>query len=333
MSYAIGLLDKSPVAEGETATDALRRTIALAQLAERRGFRRFWVAEHHNMDELASSAPEILIPYLLASTRTIRVGSGGVMLQHYSAYKVAESFNTLAALAPGRLDLGIGKAPGGLPYSTLALQSERRAGAPPDFKRQFAELTQFLTGEQGPDRPKATPRPVVTPERFLLGASVDSAELAAGQGWCFVFARHLNGDDEVLGASAAAYREASGQSPIVALAVILSADRGEAEAQGARFQPLKLHIAGRQSVTVANEDVAHEYARQAGAADYRIEPAVPSLVAGTAHDLIDELDQLHASHGIEEFIIDLGNQGDSRLTAVDLLADALAAAGRWPVPA
>ncbi len=115
MSYALSLLDKSPIARGENAADALRRTIALAQLAELLGYRRFWVAEHHSAPELASSSPEVLIAFLLANTEHIRIGSGGVMLQHYSAYKVAENFNLLSSLAPGRLDIGIGKAPGGLP--------------------------------------------------------------------------------------------------------------------------------------------------------------------------------------------------------------------------
>ena len=122
MSYLLSLLDKSPIDEGGTAVEALRATVRLAQRAEELGYHRFWVAEHHSMLNLASSAPETLIAYLLARTARIRVGSGGVMLQHYSAYKVAENFNLLASLAPGRVDLGVGKAPGGFPLSTRALQ-------------------------------------------------------------------------------------------------------------------------------------------------------------------------------------------------------------------
>lgn len=121
MAYALSLLDKSPLAKGESATDALQRTVALAQLAERLDYRRFWVAEHHNVPELASSSPEVLIAFLLAHTSRIRIGSAGVMIQHYSPYKVAENFHLLASLAPGRVDLCVGKAPGGLPLSTRAL--------------------------------------------------------------------------------------------------------------------------------------------------------------------------------------------------------------------
>ncbi len=122
MSYRISILDKSPLAAGETAAQALTRTLTLAQQAEAWGYHRFWIAEHHNTDQLASPSPEVVIAWILGQTRQIRVGSGGVMLQHYSPYKVAENFNLLASIAPGRVDLGVGKAPGGLPLSTRALQ-------------------------------------------------------------------------------------------------------------------------------------------------------------------------------------------------------------------
>ncbi len=333
MTYKLSLLDKSPIAKGETAHDALQRTLALAQAAERLGFHRFWVAEHHDTADLASSAPELVISWLLAGTRHIRVGSGGVMLQHYSPYKVAESFNTLASIAPGRVDLGVGKAPGGLPFSTIALQSEREAGRELDFNGLLTDLTTFLDGTQGTDRAKATPSPVTAPERFLRGASVDSGELAAGQGWGFVFARHLNGDEALLAASVERYRQLTGRPPVVAVAAILSRDGREAAAQGERFRPLKLHVAGRQSVTVGSEEQAREFARQAGVTDYRTEPAVPSLIAGSPRDLLAELDRLHRELGIAEFIVDFFNQGDSRLEAVELLAAAHAAAGRVAIPA
>jgi luciferase family oxidoreductase group 1 len=333
MSYSLSLLDKSPIAKGESSTDALHRTVQLAQAAERLGYARFWVAEHHDAAELAGSAPEVLIAFLLANTRRIRIGSGGVMLQHYSPYKVAEAFNVLASLAPGRVDLGVGKAPGGLPFSTKALQSERDFSKRLDFDRLLRELTTFLDDKQGTDRARATPRPTSAPGRFLLGASVDSAEAAAAQGWDFVFARHLNGDDALLAATVAAYRKLTGRPPVVAVAAILSRDGKEAAAQGEKFHPLKLHIEGRQSVTVGSEDHAKEFARQAGVTAYRTEPAKPSLVAGSARDLLDALDTLHEEHGIDEFIVDLFNQGDARLTAAELLAHEHAARGRIAIPA
>ena len=210
MSYLLSLLDKSPVAEGEGATEALARTVALARRAEHWGFHRFWVAEHHDTPRLASPSPEVLIAYLLAHTTRIRVGSGGVMLQHYSPYKVAENFNLLAALAPGRVDLGIGKAPGGLPLSTRALQAASDPARKPSFAEQLAQLDAFLDDTIADADPLAgvvaTPRPTVKAERFLLGASVESAQLAAAEGWAFVHAGHLNGDPALLERVFAAYR-------------------------------------------------------------------------------------------------------------------------------
>jgi luciferase family oxidoreductase group 1 len=144
MSYSLSLLDKSPVPDGSTATEALGWTVALAQRAEQLGYRRFWITEHHGAPSLASSAPEILVAHVLAHTSKIHVGSGGILLQHYSPYKVAEIFRLLSALAPGRVDLGIGKAPGGLPHSTRALQVFHDKALKPNFETQLAELGQDL---------------------------------------------------------------------------------------------------------------------------------------------------------------------------------------------
>ena len=122
----LSILDQSPVQDGGSGTEALRRTVELAQAAEGWGYHRFWVAEHHNSEKFMGSSPEVMAAHLLAKTTRIRIGSGGVMLQHYSPYKVAETFNVLASLAPGRVDLGIGRGPGGLPRSTEALQGSCR---------------------------------------------------------------------------------------------------------------------------------------------------------------------------------------------------------------
>ena len=197
MAYRLSLLDKAPVLQGETPTAALQRTLQLAQLAEEWGYHRFWLAEHHNTAQLASPSPEVLIAWIVAQTRHIRVGSGGVMLQHYSPYKVAENFNLLASLAPGRIDLGIGKAPGGLPLSTHALQQGVDAAKKGSFANQLQLLDSWLTAAQphvDDEGLAATPLPSRPANRFLLGASEESARLAASLGWQFVFAAHLNGD-------------------------------------------------------------------------------------------------------------------------------------------
>jgi luciferase family oxidoreductase group 1 len=144
MAYALSLLDKSPIPPDATAAEALSNTVALARRAEDLGYKRFWVAEHHGSALLANVAPEVLAAYLLAVTRKIRIGTGGVMLQHYSPFKVAEVFRVLENLAPGRVDLGVGKAPGGLPAATRALQSKQDQARKPGFDAALEELDGFL---------------------------------------------------------------------------------------------------------------------------------------------------------------------------------------------
>ncbi|HEY4779005.1 MAG TPA: MsnO8 family LLM class oxidoreductase, partial [Solirubrobacterales bacterium] len=142
----LSVLDQTPVSEGSTAAQALRNSIDLARLADRLGYHRYWVAEHHGGPMLAGPSPEVLIGPIASATETIRVGSGGVMLPHYSPLKVAESFTILAALYPGRIDLGLGRAAGTDPLTTFALQRDRRQAAPDDFPQQLGELLAFFQG-------------------------------------------------------------------------------------------------------------------------------------------------------------------------------------------
>ncbi|KZR41294.1 MsnO8 family LLM class oxidoreductase, partial [Enterobacter roggenkampii] len=232
MSWRISILDKSPIAENETAADALARTLALAQQAENLGYHRFWIAEHHNTPQLASPSPELLIAWILGQTTRIRVGSGGVMLQHYSPYKVAENFNVLAALAPGRVDLGVGKAPGGLPLSTRALQQGLNQQEKGSFAEQLAQLDRWIRPEHHAieEAVRATPLPPLPAEGFLLGASTESALLAARLDWHFVFAAHLNGDPDLLREVVSTWRENSARDVIVAVQAIVAQTQAEADA-------------------------------------------------------------------------------------------------------
>src|SRR6187549_3206993 len=140
MALRLSVLDQSPISEGMTGAQALHNTIDLARLADRLGFHRYWVAEHHGGPSLAGPSPEVLIGPIASATERIRVGSGGVMLPHYSPFKVAESFSLLAGLFPGRIDLGLGRASGTDPLTTFALQRDRRTASPDDFPEQLAEL-------------------------------------------------------------------------------------------------------------------------------------------------------------------------------------------------
>lgn len=320
MGYALSLLDKSLIQRGEPASAALARTVALAVRAEELGYRRFWLAEHHGFKTHASSAPEILIGYILSRTTRIHVGAGGVMLQHYSPYKVAESFNLLAGLAPGRVDLGIGKAPGGFASSTRALQVETRAEAKLSFEDKVAALDAFVGGQGDA---LAMPVPPVAPARFLLGASVDSAILAGERGWHFVFAGQFNGDTALIERSFAAYAKLSNLKPMLSVSAFIAPTQDAAEARVAGMRVFKLHLPGGHSVNLGAPEQAAEYARQAGVTDYRIEETRPSLIAGTAEFARREFDALHARFGIGEFIIDMPVAAEAeRFTAIELLAAA-----------
>ncbi|MBW6425783.1 MsnO8 family LLM class oxidoreductase [Rhizobium sp. XQZ8] len=322
--YALSLLDKSPVLPGEGAVAALSNTVNLAKRAEELGYRRFWVAEHHGGQELASSAPEVLVSWILANTSSIRVGSGGVMLQHYSPYKVAEVFNLLSSLAPGRVDLGIGKTPGGLPKATAALQAYR--AEKPDFVAQLSDLTAFLENSVATDAGESLafsgPKPPVTADRFLLGASPDSARLAASRGWNFVFAGHLNGDPENLRLSLEEFRkESGGKSAILALAAYASENAAHAAAQISELKIFKVFLDNGQSVSLGSREQAEEFARQAGAKEFRIEERKPSVLHGTPESIHEELARLSKAHGIEEFILEPpALSADERLASVELLA-------------
>lgn len=322
MGYRLSLLDKALVQPDEQPAAALARTVELAKAAERLGYHRFWLAEHHGFPTHASSAPEILIGYILAQTSRIRVGSGGVMLQHYSPYKVAETFNLLAGLAPGRVDLGIGKAPGGFPLSTQALRSQDAARST-TFDAQLAELDAFLAAAPGA---LAAPLPPAPPARFLLGASVASAVLAGERGWDFVFAGQFNGDSDLIARSFDAYARYATRPPMLAVVALAAETREAAERRIARIRMFKMHLPDGGSVNLGHPDQAIEYARQAGIDDYRVEEIRPSLLAGTASDVHAELDRLHDRFGVTEFIIDTPPApAADRIASIEALAPGLGA--------
>ncbi len=205
----LSVLDQSPIAEGSTGADALRNTLDLARLTDELGYNRYWVAEHHGGPMLAGPSPEVLIGPIAAATEGIRVGSGGVMLPHYSPLKVAESFTILAALFPGRIDLGLGRAAGTDPLTTFALQRDRRQAAPDDFPQQLAELLAYFEDNLPEDHPfrhlaATLPGRPELPEPWLLGSSPQSAIWAGEMGLRYAFADFINSDGSQI---AKLYRE------------------------------------------------------------------------------------------------------------------------------
>src|ERR687887_1706432 len=194
---ALSVLDQSPIGEGSTGAQALRNTIDLARLADDLGYARYWVAEHHGGGMLAGPSPEALIGPIAAATERIRVGSGGVMLPHYSPLKVAENFSLLSGLFPGRIDLGIGRASGTDPLTTYALQRDRRQVSPDDFPQQLAELLAHFDRSLPADHPfsrlgHSLPGGDERPEVWLLGSSGQSAIWAGQLDLPYAFADFIN---------------------------------------------------------------------------------------------------------------------------------------------
>ncbi|MGO9155033.1 LLM class flavin-dependent oxidoreductase [Mycobacterium sp.] len=200
----LSVLDLVPVRTDQSTADALAATVALAQTADRLGFTRYWLAEHHNMPSVGATSPPVLIAYLAAQTSQLRLGSGGVMLPNHAPLAVAEQFALLEAAAPGRIDLGIGRAPGSDPVTSYALrgtnpsgQQERDIENFPDYLDDVAALMSargvVVPLRSGDYRLKATPAAASEPRLWLLGSSMYSAHLAAAKGLPYVFAHHFSG--------------------------------------------------------------------------------------------------------------------------------------------
>jgi luciferase family oxidoreductase group 1 len=183
------VLDLSPITQGATASDALRNTLDLARHAERWGYRRFWLAEHHNMPGIASAATAVVIGHVAAGTSTIRVGAGGVMLPNHAPLVIAEQFGTLEALHPGRIDLGIGRAPGTDQYTMYALR--RGLAVEDDFPRDVVELRNYFREVEPGQRVRAVPGAGLRVPIWILGSSLYGAQLAAALGLPYAFASHF----------------------------------------------------------------------------------------------------------------------------------------------
>ncbi|QDA61534.1 LLM class flavin-dependent oxidoreductase [Hymenobacter jejuensis] len=194
-SLRLSVLDQSPIRQGGTAQQAIQETIQLARFTEQLGYTRFWVSEHHNTSSLAGSTPEVLLARLGVETQHIRLGSGGVMLPHYSALKVAENFRMLETLYPGRIDLGIGRAPGADRLTATALNPGNTFNEH-DFVEQLMDLSRFLTDTAEPDtiqeKIKAAPQAPTVPELWMLSSSGQSGLFAAYLGMAFSFAHFIN---------------------------------------------------------------------------------------------------------------------------------------------
>lgn len=328
VSLTLSILDQSPINALETATDALQHTVALATQAEAWGYHRFWVSEHHGSERVMGSSPEVLIAHLLAKTSRIRLGSGGVMLQHYSPYKVAENFNVLATLAPGRVDLGIGRGPGGLPRSTKALQQELREQATP-FAEKLLQLEQFLHNRLDSNHPlhglRVSPEPPRPAEMFLLGTNVSSAALAAQRGMSYVFAQFLNSDAATLDEAMHTYNttydaaHATPRRAMLALSVIAADTDEEARQYAADIKVIRLRLASGRTFTVATLEAAEEFGAQAQE-PYTVSVQEGHVIHGTRESVLRQLHEVqHRYQADELFLVTAIKDFAKRLHSYELL--------------
>jgi len=331
----LSILDYSPVDEGLSATDAFGASLRLAQRAEHHGFHRYWVSEHHGMPAQAGNSPEILMSHVASGTACIRVGSGGVLLPNYSSLKIAENYQLLESLFPGRVDLGFGRAPGADQRISAALNDEK--GNPLSCSQKVVDLLGFLTGHHPSASRYAgilaypqTPRP---PQPFVLGASGSTAQVAAEAGLGFTFAHFIN--PTLRGAHASeAYRNAFKTSdfsdkPQVIVAVFVAV--GETFYEAALFaDAFHLWLSHAESsapfdrVPSLETTRAHQWSNEEKAARERNEGR---LISGTADEVIAQLRALGKLYETDEVMINLMMPGEtSRLNGIDLLAAALGAA-------
>jgi luciferase family oxidoreductase group 1 len=311
VSFKLSILDQSPVHDTETAIEAFQHTIELATRAEAWGYHRFWVSEHHDSDRVMGSSPEVLMAHLLAKTTRMRVGSGGVMLQHYSPYKVAENFNVLASLAPGRVDLGIGRGPGGLPRSTRALQ-QGMPEQPQPFAEKLLELQQFLGNQLQETHPlyglRASPVPPQPAEVFLLGTNTSSAALAARLGLPYVFAQFLNSDVSTMGEAMATYHACFDATPgkplqaLLALSVIAADTDEEAQHYASDITVVRIHLQSGRTFTVGTLAGAEEFGKQSGE-NYTISVHEANVVHGSRETVLQKLHDMQRRYQVEEVIV------------------------------
>jgi luciferase family oxidoreductase group 1 len=328
---ALSVLDLSPVAAGSSGAVSLHNSLDLARLADRLGYVRYWVAEHHNLPSIASSAPDIMIGQIAAATERMRVGAGGVMLPNHAPLMVAERFKVLEALFPGRIDLGLGRAPGTDPVTSYALRRRQDSGED-DFLERFQELLLFENNAFPQGHPfrsvRAMPQDVALPPIWLLGSSDYSAQLAAAVGAGFSFAHHFSDHDAA--AAMLSYRDrfkpsSARTTPYAILACAAVCADSDAEAERLA-STIDLNFVRRSR---------GEYAPLASpeeAAAYPYSPAERALIArnrsrlfvGTKATVLERLSPLITATKADEVMITTMVHGHAaRRHSYELLAEAL----------
>lgn len=325
----MSVLDLVPIGEETDAATALAASVDLAKQAEAMGHRRYWVAEHHNMPGIASSAPAVLIARLAAATETMHIGSGGVMLPNHPPLVVAEQFGMLTAMFPGRVDLGIGRAPGTDPVTARALRRSAGPLSVEDFPAQLDELCGYFDG-QPENLVNAVPAAGNRPEIWLLGSSGYSARLAARLGWPFAFAHHINPLDAA--AAIALYRHEFRSSSILdsphamlCTSVVCARDTEHARYLAGPLALSRLNLRRGKPKPLASPKTAAQLEHNS-IEQTIIDEAMATITLGDQATVAKRLSELVERTGADELMVTsmLADPAD-RLTSHSLVAEAMAA--------
>jgi luciferase family oxidoreductase group 1 len=324
MTISLSILDLAPIRKGETASDSFSASVGLAQRAEQWGYRRVWYAEHHNIASIASSATSVVIAHVAANTRAIRLGAGGIMLPNHAPLTIAEQFGTLEALHPGRIDLGLGRAPGSDHNTMLAL---RRSGTSADrFPEDVLELQGYLTGRSRFPGVDATPGKGSNVPLYILGSSMFGATLAASFGLPYAFASHFA--PEALQHAVAAYRRefrpsAQQETPYVIAGVNVAAADTNAEAQEQFLAAKRSRVTAMfgRGRTFTDEEADAILASPAG---QHVQQMAKYSAVGTPAE-VSEYIEAFAKHADadELMVVHQSPTAEARLRSVELLADAV----------
>lgn len=331
MSFPLSVLDLVPIMSGSNSAEALRNSIDLAKHADQLGYTRYWFAEHHNMSSIASSVPEVMIGQVARETSHMRVGSGGVMLPNHPPLKIAETFRMLEALYPGRIDLGIGRAPGTDPLTAYALRRNKDALDSSEFPDNMSELLAFAANEFPEDHPfravTAMPNDVGFPDIWMLGSSANGAQVAAQLGVGFAFAHHINPQNVI--PALHAYRTHFQASQyldqpyaLIATSVVCAETDEEAERLASSVALAIVRLRSGQPILFPSPEEALAYpytpAERAQAKSYR----TSTQIVGSPMTVRRELDQLVESAGADEvMIVSLIHSHAARVRSYALLAE------------
>ncbi|WP_042222584.1 LLM class flavin-dependent oxidoreductase [Oceanobacillus manasiensis] len=319
----LSILDQVPVLTGKNPYQAIQASIELAIAGDKLGYTRYWTAEHHDMEELASPAPDILLSQIGAQTNTIRIGSGAVLLPHYKAYQIAERYNMLATMFPGRVDLGVGRAPGGSAEATMAL-NDNFLESLKHFPTQLDELIAFcqngFSAEHMFSKIKPTPVASISPKIWLLGTSAKSGKLAAEKGISYAFG-HFMSDDNGAQIVRKYTNEVKDAGSVVAVSVICAKTTEEAEEQ-AFFQVARQlwkegNTKGGPFPTL--EELKH-YSFTSDEME-RLEKGRENIIVGNPVEVKTQLEKLQAEYQVEELmLVTITSSYESRLNSYELIA-------------